>query len=81
MNSSTREAFTTASFAIAASKTVGGIHLDESMICRQGSMRWRRSCSCRARSSEAEDPSRFINRLEDGKTETLLMDVNRSNEV
>ena len=30
---------------------------------------------------DAEEASRFINRLEDAKTEKLLMDVSRSNEV
>ena len=30
---------------------------------------------------DAEEASRFINRLEDAKTEKLLMDISRSNEV
>jgi hypothetical protein len=30
---------------------------------------------------DAEEASRFINRLEDAKTEKLLMDVSRGNEV
>ncbi|WP_352724942.1 hypothetical protein [Mesorhizobium sp. C264A] len=30
---------------------------------------------------DSEEASRFINRLEDAKTEKLLMEVSRSNEV
>jgi hypothetical protein len=30
---------------------------------------------------DAEEASRFINRIEDAKTEKLLMDINRSSDV
>lgn len=42
---------------------------------------WRASVTITKALRDAEEAGRFINRLKDAKTEKLLMDINRSNEV
>lgn len=79
--------FTMASFAVAASMMAGGIYFMEASFAAKGFyamaaiMLVHTSITITKTLRDAEEASRFINRLEDAKTEKLLMDVSRSNEV
>ena len=42
---------------------------------------WKTSVTITKALHDAEEAGRFISRLKDAKTEKLLMDINRSNEV
>ena len=76
-----------ASFAVAAAMMAGGIYFMEASFAAKGFyamaaiMLVHTSITITKTLRDAEEASRFINRLEDAKTEKLLMDVNRSNEV
>lgn len=79
--------FTMASFVIAAAMMAGGIYFMEASFAAKGFyamaaiMLVHTSITITKTLRDAEEASRFINRLEDAKTEKLLMDVSRSNEV
>ena len=76
-----------ASFAVAAAMMAGGIYFLEASFAAKGFyamaaiMLVHTSITITKTLRDAEEASRFINRLEDAKTEKLLMDVSRSNEV
>jgi hypothetical protein len=79
--------FTMASFVVAATMMAGGIYFMEASFAAKGFyamaaiMLVHTSITITKTLRDAEEASRFINRLEDAKTEKLLMDVSRSNEV
>ena len=79
--------FTMVSFAVAASMMAGGIYFMEASFAAKGFyamaaiMLVHTSITITKTLRDAEEASRFINRLEDAKTEKLLMEVSRSNEV
>jgi len=86
-DSSAWKTFTMASFAVAASMMAGGIYFMEASFAAKGFyamaaiMLVHTSITITKTLRDAEESNRFINRLEDAKTEKLLMDVSRSNEV
>ena len=79
--------FTMASFVVAATMMAGGIYFMEASFAAKGFyamaaiMLVHTSITITKTLRDAEEASRFINRLEDAKTEKLLMEVSRSNEV
>jgi hypothetical protein len=79
--------FTMASFGVAAAMMAGGIYFMEASFAAKGFyamaaiMLVHTSITITKTLRDAEEASRFINRLEDAKTEKLLMDINRSSEV
>jgi hypothetical protein len=85
--SSAWKTFTMASFAIAASMMAGGIYFMEASPPRgfyamATIMLVHTSITITKTLRDAQEASRFINRMEGAKTEKLLMDINRgSNEV
>ena len=79
--------FTMASFGVAAAMMAGGIYFMEASFAAKGFyamaaiMLVHTSITITKTLRDAEESNRFINRLEDAKTEKLLMEVSRSNEV
>jgi hypothetical protein len=79
--------FTMASFGIAAAMMAGGVYFMEASFAAKGFyamaaiMLVHTSITITKTLRDAEEASRFINRLEDAKTEKLLMDINRSSDV
>ena len=79
--------FTMASFVVAATMMAGGIYFMEASFAAKGFyamaaiMLVHTSITITKTLRDSEEASRFINRLEDAKTEKLLMEVSRSNEV
>ena len=73
-----------ASFAVAAAMMAGGIYFLEASFSAKGFyamaaiMLVHTSITITKTLRDAEEASRFINRIEDAKTEKLLMDINRS---
>ena len=86
-DSSAWKTFTMASFVVAASMMAGGIYFMEASFAAKGFyamaaiMLVHTSITITKTMRDAEEAGRFINKLEDAKTEKLLMDVSRSNEV
>ena len=86
-DSSAWKTFTMASFVVAAAMMAGGIYFMEASFAAKGFyamaaiMLVHTSITITKTLRDAEESNRFINRLEDAKTEKLLMDVSRSNEV
>ena len=79
--------FTTASFGVATAMMAGGIYFLEASFAAKGFyamaaiMLVHTSITITKTLRDAEEASRFINRIEDAKTEKLLMDINRSSEA
>ena len=79
--------FTMASFGIAAAMMAGGIYFMEASFAAKGFyamaaiMLVHTSITITKTLRDAEEAGRFLNKLEDAKTEKLLMEVSRSNEV
>ncbi len=75
--------FTMVSFAVAAAMMAGGIYFLEASFAAKGFyamsaiMLVHTSITITKTLRDAEEANRFINKLEDAKTEKLLMDVNR----
>ena len=75
--------FTVASFILAAGMMAGGIYFLEASFAAKGFyamsaiMLVHTSISITKALRDAEEAKRFINKIEDAKTEKLLMDVNR----
>jgi hypothetical protein len=75
--------YTMASFAVAASMMAGGIYFLEASFAAKGFyamaaiMLVHTSITITKTLRDAEEASRFINRVEDAKTERLLMDIQR----
>ena len=76
--------FTMASFGVAAAMMAGGVYFMEASFAAKGFyamaaiMLVHTSITITKTLRDAEEASRFINRIEDAKTEKLLMDINRS---
>lgn len=79
--------FTMASFGLAAAMMAGGIYFLEASFAAKGFyamaaiMLVHTSISITKTLRDAEEASRFINKLEDAKTERLLMDIHRNDEL
>ena len=79
--------FTMASFGVATAMMAGGIYFLEASFAAKGFyamaaiMLVHTSITITKTLRDAEEASRFINRIEDAKTEKLLMDINRSGDV
>ena len=79
--------FTMASFGVAAAMMAGGVYFMEASFAAKGFyamaaiMLVHTSITITKTLRDAEEASRCINRLEDAKTEKLLMDINRSSDV
>jgi hypothetical protein len=79
--------FTMASFGVAAAMMAGGVYFMEASFAAKGFyamaaiMLVHTSITITKTLRDAEEASRFINRIEDAKTEKLLMDINRSSDV
>ena len=77
------KAFTVAGFAVAAAMMAGGIYFLEASFSAKGFyamaaiMLVHTAITITKTMRDEEEASRFINRLEDAKTERLLMDINR----
>ena len=86
-DSSAWKTFTLASFCLAASMMAGGIYFLEASFAAKGFyamaaiMLVHTAIAATKTLRDAEESSRFINRLEDAKTEKLLMDINRGNDA
>lgn len=76
--------FTMVSFAIASAMMAGGIYFLEASFAAKGFyamsalMLVHTSISITKTLRDAEEANRFINKLEDAKTEKLLMDIHRN---
>ncbi len=76
-----------ASFGVATAMMAGGIYFLEASFAAKGFyamaaiMLVHTSITITKTLRDAEEASRFINRIEDAKTEKLLMDINRSSDV
>jgi len=83
-DSSAWKTFTMASFAVATAMMAGGIYFLEASFSAKGFyamaaiMLVHTSITITKTLRDAEEASRFINRIEDAKTEKLLLDINRS---
>ena len=79
--------FTLASFALAASMMAGGIYFLEASLAAKGFyamaaiMLVHTSITITKTLRDAEEAGRFLNKLEDAKTEKLLMDIHRKDEL
>ena len=79
--------FTMASFVTAAAMMAGGIFFMEASFAAKGFyamaalMLVHTAVSVTKMLRDGEEASRFINKLEDAKTEKLLMNINRSDEL
>ena len=86
-DSSAWKMFTMASFGVATAMMAGGIYFLEASFAAKGFyamaaiMLVHTSITITKTLRDAEEESRFINRIEDAKTEKLLMDINRSSDV
>ncbi len=82
-DSDTWKAFTVGSFILAAGMMAGGIYFLEASFAAKGFyamsaiMLVHTSIAITKTLRDAEEASKFINKLEDAKTEKLLMDINR----
>jgi hypothetical protein len=76
--------FTMVSFAVAAAMMAGGIYFLEASFAAKGFyamaaiMLVHTAVTITKTLRDAEEAGRFINKLEDAKTEKLLMDIHRS---
>jgi hypothetical protein len=76
-----------ASFGIAAAMNAGGIYFLEASFAAKGFyamaaiMLVHTSITITKTLRDQEEASRFINKLEDAKTEKLLMDIHRKDEI
>lgn len=79
--------FTMASFGIAAAMMAGGIYFMEASFAAKGFyamaaiMLVHTSITITKTLRDAEEAGRFINKLEDAKTEKLLMDIHRKDDL
>lgn len=79
--------FTIVSFAVAASMMAGGIYFLEASFAAKGFyamaaiMLVHTAVTITKTLRDAEEQSRFINKLEDAKTEKLLMDIHRNDTI
>ena len=79
--------FTMASFGIAATMMAGGIYFMEASFAAKGFyamaaiMLVHTSITITKTLRDAEEAGRFLNKLEDAKTEKLLMDIHRKDEL
>jgi hypothetical protein len=79
--------FTIASFGIAAAMMAGGIYFMEASFAAKGFyamaaiMLVHTSITITKTLRDAEEANRFMNKLEDAKTEKLLMDIHRKDEL
>jgi hypothetical protein len=79
--------FTVVSFAIAAVMMAGGIYFMEASFAAKGFyamaaiMLVHTSITITKTLRDGVEAERFINRIEEAKTEKLLMDINRGKEV
>ena len=79
--------YTMVSFAIAASMMAGGIYFLEASFAAKGFyamaalMLVHTSIAVTKTMRDAEEASRFFNKLEDAKTEKLLMDIHRKDDL
>lgn len=86
-DSSSWKMFTIASFGIAASMMAGGIYFMDATFAAKGFyamaaiMLVHTSITITKTLRDSEEASRFINRVEEAKTEKLLMDISRNNEA
>lgn len=77
------KSFTVASFIVAAAMMAGGIYFLEASFAAKGFyamsaiMLVHTSISITKTLRDAEEANRFINRVEEAKTERLLMDIQR----
>ncbi len=77
------KAFTVAGFLVAASMMAGGIYFLEASFAAKGFyamaaiMLVHTSVSVTKTLRDEEEAGRFVNRIEDARTERFLMDVNR----
>ncbi|MEQ1953870.1 YiaA/YiaB family inner membrane protein [Mesorhizobium yinganensis] len=77
------KSFTMLSFGVAAAMMAGGIYFLEASFAAKGFyamaaiMLVHTSVTITKTLRDAEEASRFINRVEDAKTERLLMDIQR----
>lgn len=75
--------FTIVSFVVAAGMMAGGIYFLEASFAAKGFyamsalMLVHTSISITKTLRDADEASKFLNKLEDAKTEKLLMDINR----
>lgn len=75
--------FTMVSFAVAAGMMAGGIYFLEASFAAKGFyamsaiMLVHTAITITKTLRDAEEASRFINRIEEAKTERLLLDINR----
>lgn len=82
-DSSAWKTFTMLSFGVAAAMMAGGIYFLEASFAAKGFyamaaiMLVHTSITITKTLRDAEEASRFINRVEDAKTERLLMDIQR----
>jgi hypothetical protein len=82
-DSATWKAYTLASFVIAAGMMAGGIYFLEASFAAKGFyamaalMLVHTAISATKTMRDAEESQRVFNRLEDAKTEKLLLDINR----
>ncbi|MGI9350374.1 MAG: YiaA/YiaB family inner membrane protein [Rhizobiaceae bacterium] len=78
--------FTMASFVVAASMQAGGIYFLEASFAAKGFyamsalMLVHTAISITKTLRDAEEADRFLNKIEDAKTEKLLMEVNQNEE-
>jgi hypothetical protein len=79
--------FTVVSFGIAAAMMAGGIYFMDAGFAAKGFyamaaiMLVHTSIAVTKMMRDSEEAERFINRIEDAKTEKLLMDINRGPEA
>ncbi|HTV71080.1 MAG TPA: YiaA/YiaB family inner membrane protein [Rhizobiaceae bacterium] len=79
--------FTMVSFGIATAMMAGGIYFLDATFAAKGFyamsaiMLVHTSITITKTLRDAEESKRFINRVEDAKTEKLLMEVNRTNDI
>ena len=79
--------FTMASFGVAAAMMAGGIYFMEASFAAKGFyamaaiMLVHTSITITKTLRDAEEAGRFINKLEDAKTEKLLMDIHRKEDL
>ena len=86
-DSSAWKTFTMASFVVAATMMAGGIYFMEASFAAKGFyamaaiMLVHTSITITKTLRDAEEAGRFLNKLEDAKTEKLLMDIHRKDEL
>jgi hypothetical protein len=86
-DSSAWRLFTMASFAVATAMMAGGIYFLEASFSAKGFyamaaiMLVHTSITITKTLRDQEEAGRFINKLEDAKTEKLLMDITRKDEI